>query len=92
MLFDGYSSEQEYKDMLFYFETNPNNKTCSDYDDKDYVLGRIKKRFGSEIPSKRLSYILMKYFHMDLHESQRFIRFCIDHGKIILNDRSWNKL
>lgn len=89
---DGWNSIQEYSDGLFYFEKNPHDKTCEDYPDKDYVLDRIKNRFGSEIPSTKLSYILMKFFHMEKYESQRFIRQCMNENKITLTDRLWNKL
>lgn len=74
-------SESEYKDALAYFDLNPG---IADYEKlktkMNEIFIEIHKKYGNNISSKRLNYLLMKDYDAKRETAQRLMRLALTQG------------
>lgn len=84
----GYSSVNEYKDMLEFMDINPGTRSISDViTDLPEMLKSIRIRYGSPIYFNRLIYLLMKNYSVNYQDSRSLIRCANNDNLITIDDK-----
>lgn len=84
----GYSSVNEYKDMLKYMDIDPGTKSIFDIQkDIPEMLKSIHTRYGSPIYMNRLMYLLMKIYSISQSGARSIIRCAKNDNLITIDDK-----